>query len=90
MSEQSNAPDKQGLIKQGFELDRRVNHLLIAGGLGVAAVGAVLAAPAVAIGGAVVTGGSVAGLELTKRLEGGYDNMRSRRTRRKLGEVASA
>ncbi len=63
---------EKDLVDKGFELDKRVNHLLIAGGLGVAAVGAVIAAPAVATFGAVVAGGSVAGLAINERLERSY------------------
>lgn len=80
--------DREGLVKRGFELDRRVNHLLIAGGIGVAAVGAVLAAPAVIAGGALVAGGSIAGLEITNRFEAGYDNMRSKGVSSELGRTA--
>ena len=65
-------PPEKTLVDKGFDLDKRVNHLLIAGGLGVAAVGAVIAAPTVAIFGAAVAGGSVAGLAINERLERSY------------------
>lgn len=77
--------EPKGLIDKGFGLDKRVNRALIAGGLGVAAVGAVIAAPAVATFGAVVAGGSIAGLEITKRFEHSYRNYQEK----KLGQKAT-
>ncbi len=44
--------NRKSLIQSGFELDKRVNGALIVAGLGIAAVGSVIAAPAVAVFGA--------------------------------------
>ena len=76
----------QDLISKGFDLDRRINYALIAAGLGVAAVGSVVAAPAVAVFGATVAGGSLAGIAVTDRLRNGYEDMRNKRAAKKLGK----
>ena len=83
----NSAPGEQSksLIDKGFDLDKRINHALIVAGLGIAAVGSVIAAPAVATFGALMTGGSIAGLAVTDRLKDGYENMRAKRTA-KLGQ----
>lgn len=84
MSKESQNPDKN-IVQKGFNLDKGVNRALIAGGLGVAAVGAVIAAPAIVSFGAVVAGGSIAGLEISKRIEHGYNKSQSKN---KLGNKA--
>lgn len=70
------------LIQKGFELDKGINRALIVAGLGAMAVGAVIAAPAVVTFGGIVAGGSIAGLEITKRFERGYDKSQ---VKKKLG-----
>lgn len=72
----------KGLIDKGFDLDKRVNRTLIVAGLGIAAVGSVVAAPAIATFGALTAGGSIAGLAVTDRLKDGYESMRAKRTTR--------
>lgn len=83
----ASAPGEQSksLIDRGLDLDERINQALIIAGLGIAAVGSVIAAPAVATFGALMTGGSIAGLAVTDRLKDGYESMRARRTA-KLGQ----
>lgn len=76
-------------MEQGFAIDKRMNQLLIAAGLGVAAVGSVIAAPAAVVFGATVAGGSIAGLAITDRLKAGYENIVSRKTAEKLGASAT-
>lgn len=73
------------LIDRGFDLDKRVNHALIVAGLGIAAIGSVMVAPAAAIFGATVAGGSVAGLAVTENLKGGYESMKAKRAAKKMG-----
>lgn len=73
------------LIQKGFELGKGFDRAFVIGGLGVLAVGAAVGAPAVAAFGAVVAGGSIAGIEMTKRIERGYENARAKRT---LGKTA--
>lgn len=57
MSSSVNQEKPRDLIDKGFDLDKRVNKVLAVLGLGVAAVGSVVAAPAVAVFGATVAGG---------------------------------
>lgn len=80
------APGEQpkDLIERGFALDKGINYALIAGGLGLAALTTV-AAPAVAVFGATVAGGSVAGLAVTENLKGGYESMKAKRAAKKMG-----
>ena len=77
--------NQKSLVDKGFDFDKRVNHVLIAAGLGVAAVGSIIAAPAVVTFGALTTGGSIAGLAVTDRLKDGYETMKAKRTA-KLGK----
>lgn len=79
----------KSLIDKGFDLDKRVNHVLIAAGLGIAAVGSVIAAPAAVLFGGALAGGSVAGLAVTDRLKDGYETMKTKQTIRKMGKHAT-
>lgn len=79
------AESQKNLVDKGFDFDKRVNHVLIAAGLGIAAVGSIIAAPAVVTFGALTTGGSIAGLAMTDRLKDGYEAMKTKRTA-KLGK----
>ena len=85
MSTRAPGEQPKDLIDKGFDLDKRVNKVLVALGLGVAAVGSVVAAPAVAVFGAAVAGGSVAGLAITENLKGGYESMKAKRAAKKMG-----
>ncbi len=85
MSSSVNQEKPRDLIDKGFDLDKRVNKVLAVLGLGVAAVGSVVAAPAVAVFGATVAGGSVAGLAVTENLKGGYESMKAKRAAKKMG-----
>lgn len=85
MSNHAPGEQSKSLIDKGFDLDKRINYGLIAAGLGIAAVGSVVAAPAVALFGATVAGGSVAGLAITDRLKDGYESMKTKRAAKKLG-----
>lgn len=69
-----------------FEFGKKLDNLAIIGGLGVAAVGSVIAAPAVVLLGAATTAGSIAGKEITNRFQEGYNKMSARRS---LGAVAT-
>ena len=80
--------NRKSLIQSGFELDKRVNGALIVAGLGIAAVGSVIAAPAVAVFGAATVGGSVAGIAVTERLRDGYESMQAQRQTKRLGKNA--
>lgn len=69
----------QSLVDKGFALDKKVNNVLVVGGIGAAAVGSFLAMPAVmAFGGATVAG-SVVGLRLNEQIKEGYDKMRGKK-----------
>ncbi len=86
MSSSVNQEKPRDLIDKGFDLDKQVNKVLAVLGLGVAAVGSVVAAPAaVAVFGATVAGGSVAGLAVTENLKGGYESMKAKRAAKKMG-----
>ncbi len=76
----------KNFIQKGFELDKRLNKVAIVAGLGVAAVGSIIAAPAAVAFGAGVAGGSIVGLEVTRRLEQGYEKSRAEK---KLGAKAT-
>ena len=86
----TSAPGEQSksLIDIGFDLDKRINQALIIAGLGIAAVGSVIAAPAVAVFGAATVGGSVAGIAVTERLKDGYESMQAQRQTKRLGKNA--
>jgi len=62
-----------------FELDKRINYALIAGGLGVAAVGAAMGAPAFIQYGGLAIGGSIAGLEASKKVKDLYEKRRAKK-----------
>lgn len=85
MNMSSQTREHRTLIQKGFELSKGFDKAFVIAGLGVLAVGAVVGAPAVATFGAVVAGGSIAGIEITKRIERGYKNTRTKRT---LGKTA--
>lgn len=85
MNNTGQTPEKKTLVQKGFELGRGIDKAFIIGGLGTLAVGAVIAAPAVATFGAAMVGGSIAGIEISKRIERGYENSRAKR---KLGSQA--
>ena len=74
----SHSPNKS-LMEKGFEFDKRLNRIAIALGLGIAAVGAVIAAPAAVAFGTLVTGGSIVGMEVSKRFERGYKNIQAKK-----------
>lgn len=88
MNNAASNESRKSLIQSGLELDKRVNGALIVAGLGIAAVGSVIAAPAVAVFGAATVGGSVAGLAVTERLKDGYKSMQAQRRAKKLGKSA--
>lgn len=72
------SPDEnRSLVDTGFEWDIKLNKLLIAGGLGAAAVGAVVAAPAIVAFGAATTAGSAAGMVVSDRLQRSYQKRRN-------------
>ncbi|MEO7905170.1 MAG: hypothetical protein ABIR91_05265 [Candidatus Saccharimonadales bacterium] len=67
----------KNLISAGFELDKNLNKFAIVAGLGVAAVGSIIAAPAVLTFGAATVAGSAAGMAISDRLQRGYDKYRT-------------
>lgn len=75
----SSETSKNSMVGKGFELDKGLNKLAIAAGIGVSAVGAVVAAPAIVTFGAVVAGGSAAGLVFTDRLKRSYEKHQSKK-----------
>lgn len=77
---------KKDLGNKLFEFGKKLDNIAIAAGIGIAAVGSVLAAPAVAAFGAVTIGASVAGKEITNRLQEGYNKLSIRRS---LGAAAT-
>lgn len=77
---------KKDFIEKGFELDTHFNKVFIAIGAGAAAVGSVIAAPAVVMFGAATVGGSIVELAVTDRLKSGYENMKTKRAASKLGK----
>lgn len=85
MNNAGHASEKKTLIQKGFELGKGFDRAFVVAGLGVMAVGAVVSAPTVATFGALMTGGSIAGIEITKRFERGYENSRAKRM---LGKTA--
>ena len=78
----------KNMVEKGFELDKRINHALIVAGLGAAAVGAMVSAPAIVTFGALTAGGSIAGLAFTDRLKDGYESLMQKRAakKQKLGQ----
>ena len=86
MVERTDKQPKRSLIDGAFELDKKLNRLAIVAGIGIAAVGGVLAAPAAVTIGAGLIGGSIAGLEVSKRV----DAFRHSRRNKRLGKVAVA